>query len=507
MKIRSRVAASAVAFLLVLGGGVVLAATTDVQSASAHTGDVKHVAVCNPGTGQYDVTSTLSLTNVDSRLSGTTYWRIGGVGFEGTPTNKDGLDRGPIGSTGNTILTLGSYSIPGTSKNGPWVYAYTSWTDGYGKGSDGRVEGLAGNCSKDVPPNPLDENITCDVAWNQPGRALTNGDHINIDLTQGGVKSQVNAYVDRNIVGGYDTLGLRLTVPSGQVTIPLTEAAVKTGRFEFNFGSYLTGVYTVEWAQFNSRYFNQDRDTAKFLLCGTPDKESVSGDLVFVDSTCVAYRPTGNSATLTLDGKTTAQFSFDGGPWTDIAAGTYSGSDLQIGTYEVVLTGEDGSTKSFSHTFLPEKTDGECAPPPGDPNPGVVLTSGCGWFNAELSNELGENGERLTASIVLYVNGTPTEFYAIEGGKTEIVKQTYLEDSGIYDIELRTGPAFGDVLLAQASVVTDCLPAEEPPVEAPDKELASAGADVSGLGLATALVMFAGAALLFASAARRKRVS
>ncbi|MFF2370245.1 hypothetical protein ACFVS8_06780, partial [Agromyces sp. NPDC058110] len=133
---------------LALAGGLAVVGTA--APASAHTGDLKANAVCNTTTGQYDVTYTLALTQVGNGLTGTTKWKVGTTSFTGTPSSANGMDRGPITSSGNTTLTLGTESLPGsTVGNGPWVYAYTKWSDNYGKGSDGRIEGLKGDCDTD----------------------------------------------------------------------------------------------------------------------------------------------------------------------------------------------------------------------------------------------------------------------------------------------------------------------------------------------------------------------
>ncbi len=131
---------------LALGAG--LAVVGAAAPASAHTGDLHANAVCNAETGEYDVTYTLTLANVPKGYEGGTRWRVGGAKFEKTPTSAAGMDRGPISSSGNTTITLGTVSLPGDTKGaGPWVYAFTRWTpDAYGYGSDGRVEGLKGDC-------------------------------------------------------------------------------------------------------------------------------------------------------------------------------------------------------------------------------------------------------------------------------------------------------------------------------------------------------------------------
>jgi LPXTG-motif cell wall-anchored protein len=188
--------------------------------------------------------------------------------YDGNKTNKwsvtiDGETKnGTFGASLNK-----TFDVPQGGKTTQWSATIQAHDGSFKESKSGSV----GPCG-DTPPKPKGHNVTCEVAWLQPGRALVNGDHINIDVSAGGTKLQVNAYVDRNIAGGYDTLGLRLNTPDGQKTIPRSEEEVKSGRLTFNFGQYLSGYYEVEWVQFNSSYFNQDRDPSKFLKCGEPPK-------------------------------------------------------------------------------------------------------------------------------------------------------------------------------------------------------------------------------------------
>ncbi|WP_235825360.1 InlB B-repeat-containing protein [Agromyces badenianii] len=148
---------------LALGAGLALVGVA--APASAHTGDLKATVECDTASGLYNVTYTLKLSNVSSGNTGTTKWRVGRTSFEGTPKNANGMDRGPITTTGNKTIVLGTDTLPGATKgNGPWVYAYTSWADKFGKGSDGRIEGLTGNCAKTptklpVPASPVKQDL------------------------------------------------------------------------------------------------------------------------------------------------------------------------------------------------------------------------------------------------------------------------------------------------------------------------------------------------------------
>jgi hypothetical protein len=129
--------------------------------ASAHTGDLNVSAVCNTTTGNYDLTATLTISQTNE--SGSTLWKVGDSDFTGTPTSSSGLDRGPVSSTGAQTVTLGTFSIPGTTTGlGPWVYAFTTWSpDNYKKGSDGQLyDRLAGDCKVPIVPKAASVNLT-----------------------------------------------------------------------------------------------------------------------------------------------------------------------------------------------------------------------------------------------------------------------------------------------------------------------------------------------------------
>lgn len=134
---------------LALGAGLAL---VGAFPASAHTGDMDVSAVCNTATGEYDF--TVKLTVSQTGHSGETLWKVGSENFAGTPSNTDGMDRGPVPSSGAGTITLGTFSLPGTtSGKGPWVYAHTTWADGFKKGSDGQLhKALKGDCTPSKTP-------------------------------------------------------------------------------------------------------------------------------------------------------------------------------------------------------------------------------------------------------------------------------------------------------------------------------------------------------------------
>jgi len=202
-------------------------------------------------------------------------------------------------------------------------------------------------------------NLTCEIATNYTGRALTNGDHINMDIVQNGQKFQVNAQIDiRQAQDPVSESGLvvRVNAPGGPYTLPLTTAQRDSGVFAFTYSTYLSDAFTVEWVQFNSTYFNQNRDQSRFLVCGDlPTEELVTPTARMVDLTCDA------AGSYTLD-------DIEGIRW-------FIGSvEVQPGTYPVASAGtvvvraeaispdyglESGAQSEF--TFVFTEPDAGCA--------------------------------------------------------------------------------------------------------------------------------------------------
>lgn len=122
--------------------------------ASAHQGNITASAVCDPQTGDYDVTYKLSWASVPSGVHGDMYTRTGTTSFENGwsyPGGKTWTDRGDtVGESG--FITWTETLSGDTTGNGPWVYAYIEWSNG-NTGSryhDTRIEGLAGDCGDTV---------------------------------------------------------------------------------------------------------------------------------------------------------------------------------------------------------------------------------------------------------------------------------------------------------------------------------------------------------------------
>jgi hypothetical protein len=197
--------------------------------------------------------------------------------------------------------------------------------------------------------------LTCDVATLYKSSPLTNGDHINMDVVIDGLKQQVNAYVDLWQAGGptpqLSDYVLTVTPKSGgQFKVSIPQANVDSGILSFEYSSGWTGSWTVEWVQYNSSYFNQDRNSATFLYC--------QNDIPVV----ITAAPSATTPTCDVDGElvlpSTAHVSFSGG-----------NSGDGPGTYTIVATPDSGyslggAQDTWVIQVLPKGTDLSCGPPP-----------------------------------------------------------------------------------------------------------------------------------------------
>jgi hypothetical protein len=215
--------------------------------------------------------------------------------------------------------------------------------------------------------------LTCDAATLYKSSPLTNGDHINMDVVIDGSTQQVNAYVDLWQTGGptpkLSNYVLTITPKSGaQFKVSLPQASVDSGILSFEYSSGWTGSWTVEWVQYNSSYFNQDRDSTKFLHCQTDISVSVSTVPSAAPPTCEA------DGSLVIP--TQANIIFTGGT-SGAGPGTYTITAAAATGY--VLTGPDtwtitvlarGSGVNCEKSVEPTLTISEC-----DATSGAVVTA------------------------------------------------------------------------------------------------------------------------------------
>lgn len=249
------------------------------------------------------------------------------------------------------------------------------------------------------PTNDLD----CATAVNYPGRALTNGDHINMDIAQGGQTFQVNASVDIRQAqdpASESGLVLRVNAPGGPYTLPITNDQKNSGILSFSYATYLTGSFTVEWVQFNSTYFNQDRDATEFLVCGDlPTEELVAPTARMVDLGC------DTAGTYTLDDVEGIRWFIGDG---EVEPGTYTVSTAGTVTVRAEAIGPDYGLEpdaqtewtftftepddcvlpclpasAVSYTYYNLSTDSEANPA----NSGLITVAAREGYSTELCND------------------------------------------------------------------------------------------------------------------------
>jgi|GEM_PF-2910393 len=159
-----------------------------------------------------------------------------------------------------------------------------------------------------------------------------------------------------------------------------------------------------------------------------PPKEPVAGDASATDTMCLADRPVGNSLTIAGEGKTTSTVSANGTAPKAASNGTFTDELLGINgypaSYVVTLTGEDGSTKVFEHTFQQPKTAADCAPVTVVP-PKATIDQRCYVVHAHLSN--GSND----ADFVLLINDKSVKTYHLKAW--ESLEVSYKLGEGLND--------------------------------------------------------------------------
>ncbi len=205
-----------------------------------------------------------------------------------------------------------------------------------------------------TPPTPGTNTVDCSAATIFTGAALKNGDHINMDVVQGGTKFQLNAFVDQRQSqdpASESGLVLRVTQKTGpQLVFAITNAQKQSGSFVFTYSTYLTGKWTVEWVQFNSSYFNQDRNSAKFIYCGEDPADSAAS-VSKTAATCDA------AETLVLGTATNATWGTVTGAYSVTATAT-DGHKFPADATAGVTVSTDGKTKTFTGTLAPKLTEG-----------------------------------------------------------------------------------------------------------------------------------------------------
>jgi hypothetical protein len=226
--------------------------------ASAHTGDLNVSAVCNTATGNYDFTATLVISQTNE--VGSTKWKIGTTTFTGTPTSNSGLNLGPVASNGAQTITLGTWTMPGSTTGlGPWVYAFTTWTpDNYTKGSDGRLyQALDGSCG-DTPDS---QKITFCHWDGGSGKYSVLTTSLSAFYTSGHIDHSNDVYpagsiVKQGVTHSWSAQGNQSQLQYSDCLIPITPAAPSFVDAVCTGGHSGNGSYTIPTTTGVSYYVN-----------------------------------------------------------------------------------------------------------------------------------------------------------------------------------------------------------------------------------------------------------
>ena len=297
--------------------------------ASAHTGDLNVTAVCNTSTGEYDFTATLVISQTNE--TGSTMWKVGNSNFAGTPTSNAGLTNGPVASVGAQTITLGSWTMPGSTTGlGPWVYAFTTWTpDNYKKGSDGQLYApLDGTCN-DTPDSKKISFCHWDGGSGKYSAITTS---LSAFYVSGHISHPNDVYpagsvVKQGVTHSWPAQGNQAQLQYADCLIPITPAAPSFVDAVCTAGSSGDGSYTIPTTAGVS-YFVNGSPTAK--PAGTYPVTPAA------TITIVAGLSTGNT-TSELVGTTTWNHTFASAGTCKVTPGTPTVKD------QVCTVGTDGN--------------------------------------------------------------------------------------------------------------------------------------------------------------------
>ena len=208
-----------------------------------------------------------------------------------------------------------------------------------------------------VPTVPAaSTDVDCTTIEFLVGRALNGSDHINVDIVYNGKRGQINVEINEVQTANGDpasTSGLYAlykfdAIGLPNVKVPISAADAAAGRIVFAYSTYLTGQWTIEWIQFNSTYFNKERVSANFVVCGDlPTDELVTPTARMVDLGC------DTAGSYTLD-------RVEGIRWyigdTEVQPGTYTVDTASTVTVRAVAIAPDygiepGAQSEWTFTF------------------------------------------------------------------------------------------------------------------------------------------------------------
>ncbi|GAA1938538.1 hypothetical protein [Agromyces allii] len=181
-----------------------------------------------------------------------------------------------------------------------------------------------------------------------------------------------------------------------------------------------------------------------------------------------------NTVTVTVDGEPVAVETF-GAAYTltdfPLLKGEAGTEAYGTHTYSVSVTAYQGfGTEPV--TSVVDSGSTECATGDFAAVATIDTVTTCGTAVVTLTNaELLASKINGTYSAIVSVDGKPTDFLAVFENSPVKVEHAFAKDSGAHVIGVRTGPAHGDTLLAQTTVLTDCIVKPTDPVDPVDPAL------------------------------------
>lgn len=350
----------AAAATLLLGAGLSFVAVA--APASAHHTDLSATAECAPG-GGWDI--TWSVVNSENFAAKITQSDNASVPEDSVlPANpKYGTAQSKTNTFVQHVDTKAAVSLAITVK---WLKSSGTVTD---------VKSTTFSAFPSDCGTPTD-TVDCVAATVYTGEALTNGDHINMEVTQDGVKFQTNAQIDiRQAQDPASESGLviRIHQKSGpDITLPITNAQKASGVFTFTYSTYLTGVWTVNWVQFDTH----NTHFTGSLECGTLKSDAAASVSVSLASCDAASALTLLPATFADWGTPSYTLGANGTTDYSVVATAKSGHTFPLET----TVSSDGLTKTFTGNLAAKKGITECSDLATPVEPELVLVEACGVY-------------------------------------------------------------------------------------------------------------------------------
>ncbi|MFF2496590.1 hypothetical protein [Agromyces sp. NPDC058064] len=184
----------------------------------------------------------------------------------------------------------------------------------------------------------------------------------------------------------------------------------------------------------------------------------------------VPANPTPNTVSVEIDG----ELVVDGAAFGEAFAQSFALDKYTEQAYTVTVDSFDGAADGVFTGTSPA-----CAL--GAANPSAVIETSCGVAAVDVANVArAADAINATVSVVVYVDGTAVDFFAPAEDATAAESYTFAEDSGEHTVVVRTGPAHGDLVLASATVSTDCVENPGGPVDPAVGTLSVSGDFVAG---------------------------